>query len=241
MRQVPRSKTFLIIGRGRVARHLAHYFTLEGFAFRTHNRHEPFENFKSGLSESTHVLLAISDVGVEPFCLANAEWLNEKTVVHFSGSLSTPLAHGAHPLMTFSNDLYLLETYRALAFICESPDFENLLPGLKNPHFVLDASLKPLYHAWCVMSGNFSTLLWESFFEQLESRMGLPRSVAMPYLKQLTQNLAQSSAGATVLTGPLTRGDSETLARNLGALKSEGSAYASVYTAFVDSYRRDLQ
>lgn len=136
--------------------------------------------------------------------------------------------------MTFADELYDLPTYESTPFVLESESplsFQDLLPGLLNPSYRISRVQKSRYHALCVMSGNFTTMLWEHAFQEFSEKFGLPKEVLLPYLHQTASNLAESSPGQSVLTGPLARGDSETIARHLDALGVD--SYRSVYEAFV--------
>lgn len=237
--------SYLLIGYGRLGRHLEAYFKLENIPLkiwtcRQQNvpnslgfgdlRREQIEGF-------SHVLLAIHDSAIEPF-IREHEFLSEKTLIHFSGSLSTPLAESAHPLMTFSEQLYDLETYRKIPFVLEKGrrHFEELFPALKNPHYAIPQEQKTLYHALCVMSGNFTTILWEKFFKELEQTFRLPRELVYPYLAQIALNLQKGEA--SVLTGPLVRGDHTTIDRHLNVLGQDPfkEVYQSFVRAFVPAY-----
>ena len=224
--------TYGIVGRGRVATHFSRYLQLESLPVRQWHR---------GMSRAPErvlanvdvVLLAISDDALEPF-LAERPELAAKTCVHFSGSRSVRGAQGLHPLMTFGPDPYDLETYRAIPFIFErgGRDFRAVFPALKNLSWALDPPQKALYHAFCVLAGNLPTLLWARAFDAFEQRLGLPRRILAPYLEQALRNTLAS--GGAALTGPLARGDRDTVARNLEAL--EGDACAGIYRAFAHAY-----
>lgn len=237
MRQVPASDTapIGIVGDGRVARHVAHYFSLLGLSFRTWSRREPSAGPVEALASCRTVLVLIRDAEIVPFIEA---WpaLRQQQLVHFSGSLVTKAAEGVHPLMTFGYDLYDLPTYRSIPFILNSggTPFDRLLPALPNPWFTVPAAERPYYHALCVMAGNFSTILWVKLFDELQDRFGIPAAAAYPYLAQITANLRVNVNQA--LTGPLARGDLETIGRNLKAL--EGDPFYDVYDAFVRAYER---
>jgi 2-dehydropantoate 2-reductase len=258
MRQVPASDhsfgPYLIIGDGSLSRHLQAYFRFEALPYLTWSRKTSSSKTESALasvndqsSETslrklaqrvTHVLLAISDGAIESFLKENS-FLQEKVCVHFSGALVTDLAASAHPLMTFPKDkTYSKEEYERIPFVIEKGrgDFRDILPGLKNPFFEIDSSLKSRYHAFCVMSGNFTTLLWEKTFAEFQ-KMGLPKEVLVPYLEQTTRNLALSAADNSVLTGPLARGDEKTINRHLQELGSD--PYATVYRAFVQAFNSE--
>lgn len=235
MRQVPAfdATPIGIIGDGRVARHFRHYLNLLGLPVHTWSRRGSSAPPADVLAPCRTVLLLIRDAAIVPFIDA---WpaLRERRLVHFSGSLVTPAAEGAHPLMTFGQELYDLATYRSIPFICDAggTPFDELLPGVPNPSFTIPAAGRPYYHALCVLAGNFSTMLWVKFFDELQHRFGIPADAAHPYLARLAANVA--SDGGRALTGPLARGDVETIEANLKAL--EGDPFQSVYSAFARAY-----
>ncbi|EKD71772.1 MAG: hypothetical protein ACD_46C00103G0013, partial [uncultured bacterium] len=127
-------------------------------------------------------------------------------------------------------------TYQSIPFILDhdAPSFSELLPGLPNSHVRLHKSLKAKYHALCVMSGNFSCLLWQKLFSDFEKELKLPREVAYPYLQQQMHNLIDNPTQA--LTGPLIRGDTKTIEKNLSAL--EGDPFKQVYESFIACYQQ---
>jgi predicted short-subunit dehydrogenase-like oxidoreductase (DUF2520 family) len=235
MRQVPASDAppFGIVGNGRAARHIRHYFTLLGLPFVPWSRQEASAAPHETLSACGTVLLLIRDDAIVPFVEA---WpvLAHKRLVHCSGSLVTPVAEGAHPLMTFGHAVYTLDEYRRMAFVVDvgGTPFPELLPGLPNPWFAVPQADRPLYHALCVMAGNGSSLLWLKLFDTLERRFNVPAAAAYPYLARVAANLGTD--GEAALTGPLTRGDRDTIAANLNAL--EGDPFQAVYAAFVRAY-----
>lgn len=235
MRQVPH---YLLIGNGRIARHLRHYLTLLDLPFATWHRAEPISTLEQKAATASHILLLISDQSIEPFIKRHLTG-TDATLVHFSGNLVSAHAHGTHPLMTFADTLYDLECYRSVPFItdADAPAFNQLLPGLPNTHFRLDKTLKPKYHALCVMAGNFSSLLWQKLFSAFEQELGLPGSIANPYLLKMAHNLATNPNAA--LTGPLVRGDTQTIQNNLTALSKD--PFQPIYQSFVDCYQRQQE
>lgn len=226
MRQV------LLIGSGRLARHLQSYFTQISLPFISWSRADHEEaDLRRKISLSSHVLIAIRDDALEPFI--NSHNFTGKTVVHFSGSLVIPGAFGAHPLMTFGPELYDLQTYKNISFVLESgsPALFKLIPELENPFFFINKEQKALYHALCVSSGNFTTLLWQKVFAEFEQTLNLPREILYTYLDQIVANLKNNPEAA--LTGPLARKDIKTIRNNISAL--EGRDLQTIYQAFVQS------
>lgn len=221
-----------IVGRGRVATHMARYLELESQQYSAWHRGMS-RTPGDALGDAPVILLAISDDALETFLAEHLE-LSGRTFVHFSGSRVLESAAGLHPLMTFGPEPYTLETYRSIPFVTEqgATGFSEIFPTLVNPSWEIDISLKPLYHALCVMAGNFATLLWSKAFQDFESRLGLPRQILRPYLSQTLENTLRN--GGKALTGPLARGDRVTARQNIAALGND--SYAGLYRAFAKSY-----
>lgn len=228
MRQVPH---YLIIGNGRVAKHFCHYFNQLGIVFSCWHRKLPREQLDKLLSSATHILILISDDAID--CFINSYLSTSKAcLIHCSGSLTSEKAYGAHPLMSFSHELYAIEQYQAMTFVVDddAPDSSELLPGLPNASVRLKKSLKAKYHALCVMAGNFSCILWQKLMRSFEQEFHLPSSISHPFLMQQSKNIM--SDYTTALTGPLVRGDDETIAKNIAAL--EGDSFQEIYKSFVN-------
>ena len=239
MGQVPQSSFInpvLIIGNGRVARHFFFYLQSHGIPCVQWYRSSG-QDLESLCREHSPriVLVLIHDTAIEGWIREHTD-LSSRTVVHFSGALVTPLALGMHPLMSFGPDLYDLSFYEHIPFIGEEgkPSFRDLFPNLKNPVYSIPSSEKAYYHALCVLSGNFTVILWQKLFHAFEPRLKLAPSVAKPYLDQVMRNLQNNPIGA--LTGPLQRGDVRTIDANLKAL--DGDLFQEIYQSFVDVYQK---
>jgi len=238
---------YAIVGGGRLARHMRHYFTLsdlpvsiwsrDGAAeVNTHSLPNPRARLEATVRPASHVLLLVSD-GAIAGLLSRYPFLHKKTLLHCSGALSIPGVAGAHPLMTFGHELYSLPQYQGIPFMVDQGHaFSALLPGLANPHYPVRIEDKPLYHALCVMAGNFSQILWQAASEGFGG-MGLPPDTLAPYLLQVVRNFVANPGHkqGAALTGPLSRGDTQTIQRNLKAL--DGDPLQPVYQAFVELYR----
>ncbi len=216
-----------LVGRGRAARHMARYLELEGQNVRGWHRGSPTPPAEA-LSGAEIILLAISDSALEPF-IADNPGIADRPLVHFSGSLTIAGAHGLHPLMTFGPEAYDLDTYRSIPFVEESGSrgFRELFPHLVNPVWTIDPELKPLYHALCVLAGNFTTVLWLKAMDDFEDRLGLPREMLRPFLERTAANTLAN--GRAAMTGSLARSEAGTIERDLRGLT--GDPYHQVYTA----------
>lgn len=221
----------LWIGRGRLARHLIPDWQRTLTASHdilTWDRSQPDSELLRLLSTVQIVALAISDRAIESFFAQyrthapNARW------IHFSGALEIAGLTGYHPLMTFGPELYTEATYRRINYITagEETRWPTELP-LPNALFAIRPEQKALYHALCVLSGNFTTLLWEKAQREF-AELGLPPEILRPYADITIDNVFNDPARA--LTGPLVRGDVDTMNKNLEALG--GDPFAGIYRAF---------
>jgi len=234
---------YAIVGGGRLARHFSRYFHLLEIPHtrwaRTHNTSlNTFEDadavirLRKSVDNAERVLLLVSDHAIQTLLKENP-FLHGKRLIHCSGALSLPGVIGAHPLMTFADNLYELETYQSIPFMLDAGQvFEEVFPGLSNLHFSIKAEDKARYHAMCVLAGNFSQVLWKGISDRFEQQLDLPAETLQPYLKQLVENFIQ--APETALTGPLARDDHTTIERNLDSL--DGDLLQDLYRAFIRFY-----
>jgi len=232
MRQVP---NYLIIGRGRLATHFGYYFNLLGQPYSVWHRGHAKEQLQSILPQSSHVLILINDDAIEPFIHDHLQHASHAYLIHCSGHLTSSQAIGAHPLMTFSKSLYSLATYQAVPFIVDedAPSFKALFPALNNPTVRINKQVKQKYHAICALSGGLTSYLWQQLFDRFETEFALPKEMAFPYLKQQVLNVLQDANQA--LTGPIVRGDQQTIQSHLHVLQQD--ALLPVYQAFIASFQ----
>lgn len=257
MGQVPASRKqnpspfYALLGSGRLALHLSHYFDLLAIPYSQWARHSldkfnsfspsqwpnPYQRMQLTIEKADVILLATSDSSLQNL-MREIPRRDDQILVHFSGALSFPEAESAHPLMTFGPDLYSFEEYKKIPFILESGrrPFSALFPELPNLHFEIPRELKPLYHAFCVMSGNFTQILWSELLGRVPRQLGLPREVFLPYMQQVFANLVRHPE--TSATGPLVRRDLHTIAQHLEALRD--TELTELYQAFLRLKQIDM-
>lgn len=253
MGQVPERASYLLVGDGRLAAHLSHYFQAKHLDLHRWSRRQGVigadaeRSLDELIAAADRVLLAIRDDALTGF-VARHRRGSDAIWVHFSGSLVLDSENeadevwSAHPLCTFSGEPYDLATYETIPFVVEreGPSFAELLPGLDNPSAAIPGRDKALYHALCVSAGNFTQLLWQQLFTAFEHRLCLAPELALPYLRQTALNLEQAGRGGQaggdgVLTGPLARRDGRTIERNLAALdEARLPGLVKIYRAFLD-------
>ncbi|HEX7289030.1 MAG TPA: Rossmann-like and DUF2520 domain-containing protein [Candidatus Angelobacter sp.] len=186
--------------------------------------------------------------------LARKRGWKGKTVLHSSGALSSevlaPLrragAHTAslHPMMTFVPGSR--PDFRTVPFAVEGDRqavtrARQLVRSLGSEVFTIPAARKTLYHAL----GSFSSPLVVATLvtaERVGRAAGLTRAqtrqVMTPILQQTLHNYLERGAAAA-FSGPIKRGDLETVRRHLRELKRVPDA-VEVYRALVRSALRGL-
>jgi len=238
------------VGEGRISRHWRHYFTSLGIPWKLWSRRLARPNGKPGLSARAAleacpvILLAVSDDAIaQVLGRLRAEGLGDRRFVHFCGGRTFEGAFGAHPLMSFAEALYEPDFYRSIPVFLDQdtahPDpvaeFRRLFPRLPNPCFPIRSDDKAHYHALCALAGGFTAVLWQEFFAAMAERFGAPREALAAYPRRIVENVVGAESGA--LTGPVARGDTETIQSHLQAL--EGTRLANVYRAFIAAAGRE--
>ncbi|WP_341994481.1 DUF2520 domain-containing protein [Microbacterium sp. LWH7-1.2] len=187
------------------------------------------------------VLLAVPDaeIGVAAALIAP-----DRVVGHFSGATTLePLApHEAlsiHPLTTVTGETSFAGVPAALAgSTAEALAAAHALAdalGMR-PFDVSDAD-RPAYHAAASIASNFLVTL-ESFAEDLAATAGVPREALAPLVRATVANWEAHAAAA--LTGPIARGDEQTVARQRAAVAQRLPERAELFDALVAA-TRDLR
>lgn len=222
-------KNVLIIGHGRLAKHLIHWCSLLQKNVSVWQR---TDDKPLNLQNIDYIWLAISDNALVSFYEESLKpKLTGQKVVHFSGTLHHAGLIAAHPLMTFSPDLYDLPTYNKIYFGLTGADsLAEALPGFTNPTFQIRAEDKPLYHALCVTAGNLPQLLWSETEPQFAD-LKVPQEAVKIYLQQSLNNFF--AQGANAVTGPIVRKDTTTITKNLSALEKVNLKLKNIYQSFL--------
>ncbi len=249
IRQVPRfkmntSSSLLLIGSGRLATHLKHWFnllSLPNTKLTSWSKNMTQDELNQFIHSATHIWLAISDDQISPFYeLKLKPLLNDKqTVVHFSGSVFHEKIFCAHPLMTFSSEKYNLDHYRKIQFALfdQKINLSDLMPGFTNPCFQIQPEHKKLYHALCVTTGNLPQMIWSQTF-YIAEYINIPASALHNYIETVTHNF--STLGSKAVTGPLVREDVKTISANLESLKKKSQSLYSIYKSFIPGHLQNL-
>jgi predicted short-subunit dehydrogenase-like oxidoreductase (DUF2520 family) len=201
-------------------------------------------------ADATHhaVLLCVPDGEIEAACTSIPE-PTPRYVGHVSGA--TPLAslvpattRGAevfslHPLQTIPHPETDL-TGAPCAVSGSSPEAlefaETLAERLGLRPFAIDEDARTAYHAAASIASNFLVALEESAAELLE-RSGIedPHELLAPLVLRTALNWSEQ--GRDALTGPIARGDEETVERHLAELAERAPQLVPLYTVLAERTR----
>ena len=248
MGQVPQirnqSFSYCIIGDGRLSRHLQFWLSHLGCDIKTASRRlwrdgSWLEYLQKQTEKSDVILLAVSDTAVGELA-KNLRNFTSKPLVSFAGARTYTNVSTWHPLGAFSHQLFDLKQYDSIAFIGTSSSlpFSELFPALTNSSFVIEESQLKLYHASCVLASNFTTILWGELANIFKKDLQIQPSLAAGLLSSTAENILcglKSNDPSRFLTGPLARGDLQTVSNNLEALSGKGSQ--KLYQSFVEFFR----
>lgn len=201
------------------------------------------------------VIICVPDRAIENICEELSENLcGCEVVTHCSGLLSSSVLKSAkdqgcltastHPLNTFPNldtAITTLSDGHNSYLYCEG-DKDALIPiqfAFEKIGFKVEtiaAQNKVLYHAACVFVSNYLTVLMDMALQTAESA-NLDRraflDVCKPIVKATLENIDHYSPDKS-LSGPLARGDMDTVNQHLQALSAINPDLANAYQVFAE-------
>jgi predicted short-subunit dehydrogenase-like oxidoreductase (DUF2520 family) len=243
----PAAPTYLVVvGPGRAGRSIAKAASAAGIDVTLLGRDET-----PVLAEpAAAVLLCVPDAAIAATSERIAPSLDARTAVgHVSGataldSLAAAAARGCptfslHPLQTIPAPDTALSgapcavagsDHRGVAVA------KGLAAALEMKPFDVPEAGRAAYHAAASMASNFLVALEESAAGLLAAAgVDNPREVLAPLVLRSAANWAD--AGAEALTGPIARGDRETVGLHLSALAERAPELAPLYEALAERTR----
>lgn len=209
---------------------------------------QPRARVEAGTTAADIVLIATRDreIGEAAHALAHleADW-RRKVILHTSGSLSSQdlgvlqeqgaAVGSVHPLYPFAQPLKAFP--RGVVFGVEGDrravkEAEAIVHALGGRWLRVRAEEKPLYHAAAALvAGHLMTLV--DLGVRMLGRAGVRLPEAREALLPLALSMLESYArqGPRAWTGPLRRGDAETVWHHLVALKRLPKPYREAYVA----------
>ncbi|MFE5407505.1 DUF2520 domain-containing protein [Microbacterium sp. NPDC056569] len=222
----------VIVGDGRIGRAMASALREAGV-----DVHGPLGRAATGDTADV-VLLAVPDAEI---AAAASHVAPGRLVGHFSGattleSLAPHEALGIHPLTTVTGDTSFAGVPAAVAGSTDRAlaTAHLLAEALGMTPFDVSDADRPAYHAAASIASNFLVTL-ESFAEELAATAGVPREALGPLVRATVANWQAS--GAAALTGPIARGDEETVARQRAAVAERLPERTDLFDALVAATR----
>jgi len=195
------------------------------------------------------VFITTPDGQIETTCreiAGNGGFKPQAVVLHCSGAhpstiLSSAEACGAsvasmHPLQSFAADEYAVSPFKGIVISVEGQkpaveQAQKIAEDLGARCFAIRTAAKTLYHAAAVVASNYMVTLLDLAFK-LSGEAGIAEQDAPDVLYPLIEGtLANIRAGGIqkALTGPIARGDVETVARHLDAIRQDAPQMIDLY------------
>jgi predicted short-subunit dehydrogenase-like oxidoreductase (DUF2520 family) len=183
------------------------------------------------------VLLCVPDAEIANAALAIAPG---PLVGHVSGATTLAALGGheafsLHPLMTVpaafagAGAAVAGTTPRALATARELAETLGMQP------FEIDDEDRAAYHAAASIASNYLVAL-EDAAERLLATTGASRDLLVPLVRMTVENWARD--GASALTGPIARGDEQTVERQRAAIEERTPELLALFDALTESTRQ---
>jgi predicted short-subunit dehydrogenase-like oxidoreductase (DUF2520 family) len=203
--------------------------------------------------EASVIFLTVQDRYIAPLCeqLVVAGAISSgQMVVHVSGSLTSEVLQPAaeqgakvfslHPLQSIADPAAALRVLPGSYFCFEGDEAAYSLAGrlvaaLEGRLLRIAAADKPLYHAAAVVASNFFIAL-ESLAISMLEQIGIgeedAREMLLPLIHGSLENLALKGP-VDALTGPIVRGDHQTIAGHLQVLEQKMPTQVEMYKSLV--------
>ena len=232
-----------IIGRGKLGKSLHAGLVASGM----HVQLLPGRTFGKRKVRADTFVLAVPDAQIAAVAQRLAPWLERGHVVlHCAGArgpeeLAACKERGAHvagfhPLVSFASEKHKVR-FAGTTFVIHGDAAATrrarILARRLGARAVAQPALGPLYHASAALVANGSAALVHTGVAILE-QLGFSQKSAELALSALLSSVAHNVKLVGVpraLTGPVVRGDADTVARHLGALYERSPELAQRYAA----------
>ena len=217
------------IGAGRTGRALAKYLETRGVTvtgFYDKNGGGNFADIPALAAASDAIFITVPDDEIASvWQQLKKENLKNKNICHCSGTLTSQVFEGieksgargfsVHPLAAVSGPDAPLDN---IWFTIEGAEPAAVKPLFKN-HLVISPEQKPRYHAAAVFISNFVTALASAGGKEFAAR-GVPEAAWKELFFANAANIYKDGIIPS-LTGPVERGDGNTVAAHLAVLDGE--------------------
>ena len=207
-----------------------------------------FRDMKELVANSRIVLIATNDTAILPVAQEAMKYSGAEDCWwgHFSGLHSSSIFDGfpalqgrgfsLHPMQSFAGGEKDLETLPNTIFTLEGAaeavsTIKEILAPAGNLVLEISPEQKPLYHTAGVVASNYlTTLLYMG--QELLKEIGIPGETALRMLGPLAKGTLENVltlGPARALTGPIARGDGDTVKAHLAALEKMNDQQRAAY------------
>lgn len=195
-----------------------------------------FQTAEEVIAASDSVILSTPDGAIKKVWESfNKEDMKGKIFCHLSGSLSSDVFSGIeelggypisiHPLFAFSSKESVYQQLNQVCFTLEGHPYavaqwKDILSALGNKALVISSEVKPKYHAAASILSNHVIAVLEAGYQLLEE-CGFSEDEARNFTSVLVRDNVEHvirDGGIKAMTGPIERGDGETVAKHLSVL-----------------------
>ncbi|CAH2214572.1 Rossmann-like and DUF2520 domain-containing protein [Tepidibacter aestuarii] len=199
----------------------------------------PYESLSDMIKISDIIFITTNDDSIESAVnkLSQENILKEgQIIVHMSGSHSSSILnsiekfgcyiYSMHPLQSFANVEKSVEKLENTVFTIEGSIekidvLESILEKTENKYFKIDSNSKNIYHAGACVISNYLVTLMDfglSFFDSIGIDEKDAFEAVYPLIEGTIENIKNLGC-KNALTGPLARGDINTIENHLNSIK----------------------
>lgn len=203
-----------------------------------------FERIEDVIAASDAIILSTPDGAIKKvWDTIDKKNLTGKMICHLSGSLSSDVFSGIdnygaygisiHPMVAFSDKESVYEQLKEVSFTLEGHAYavakwQTLFETTGNAAITIKKEVKPLYHAAASVLSNQVIAVLDMGYDLLK-RCGFSEDEARSFSRVLVKNNVANviqNGIVSALTGPVERGDTETVKKHLDVLtESEKELY----------------
>jgi predicted short-subunit dehydrogenase-like oxidoreductase (DUF2520 family) len=194
------------------------------------------------------VFIATPDGAIGDTCrgiVDNAGFGKGTVVIHFSGALPSTVLSPAKSLGAFIGSMHPLQSvasknvtnaFQGVTFSIEGDEaargvMKGIIDDLGATHILIETQSKCLYHAAAAIACNYLVTLEDAAIELMEEA-GIGRENAFkvmgPLIRATLKNI-ESIGTEQALTGPIARGDVETVKRHVEEIEARKPKWLSLY------------
>ncbi|KAB3537704.1 DUF2520 domain-containing protein [Alkaliphilus pronyensis] len=210
---------------------------------------KPFEMLHQLIDTVGIIFVTTPDDALQSICneISNTRKLRrDHLLVHMSGAHSSEVFNNAkkfgcsiyslHPLQAFANIDVAVENLKNTVFSIEGDEenldkLVNIMKLCGNQYFILDGKNKPLYHAAACVVSNYLVTLMDLSIKMLKAAdiNEIEGFKAMYPLIIGSLNNVKDFGTVEALTGPIARGDVNTIRKHLDVMKVKAPNEALFY------------